>query len=103
QQTLDLIRQSALFNMTAMISFEKDTIAGSLGDIDTGVSDVLWLRQYLQTKSAPIKELPGKHLEPVGWRIGNYIADFNLLDKFIKTLGNWQVANVAVEFLKNKR
>ncbi|MEL6604503.1 MAG: DUF1350 family protein [Cyanobacteria bacterium J06614_10] len=100
QQTLDLIRQSALFNMTAMISFEGDTIAGSLVDRDMGVSDVLWLRKYLQTKSAPVKELPGKHLEPVGCRIGNYIADFNPLDKFIKTLRNWQVANVAIEFLK---
>ncbi len=100
QQTLDLIRQSELFNMTAMISFDQDTVAGSLTNSDVGVSDVLWLYEYLQTKSAPIQELSGKHLEPIGWRIGDYIADFNPLDKFIKTLRNWQVANVAAGFLK---
>lgn len=100
QQTLDLIRQSALFNITAMMSFDRDTVAGSLGDSDAGVSDVLWLCEYLKIKSAPIQELSGKHLEPIGWRIGDYIVDFNPLDKFAKTLRNWQVVTVATGFLK---
>jgi hypothetical protein len=100
QETLDLIRQSALFNLTAMISFNRDTVAGNLLDGDADKSDVLWLSQYLQTKTAPVKELPGKHLEPLGWRIGRFIADFNPLDKFIKPLQQWQVAEIAVGFLK---
>ena len=100
QQTLDLIRQSALFNLTGMISFNRDTVAGSLSDRDANVSDVLWLSQYLQTKSAFIQELSGQHLEPLGWRVGRYIADFNPLDKFIKALRQWQVADVAAKFLQ---
>ena len=100
QETLDLIHQSALFNLTAMMSFDRDTVAGSLRDTDPGVSDVLWLYQYLQTKSAPVQELSGKHLEPVGWRIGRHIADFNPLDKFIKPLLHWQVDKVAFELLQ---
>ena len=101
QQTLSLIRQSALFNLTAMVAFDRDTVAGCLSDNDTGTSDVLWLKQYLQNKSAPMRELSGKHLEPLGWRIGGYIADFNPLDKFIKDLQQWQVAGVTVDFLQN--
>ncbi|MGB3296715.1 MAG: DUF1350 family protein [Phormidesmis sp.] len=100
QQTLNLIHQSALFNLTAMMSFDRDTVAGSLSDSSSDVSDVKWLSQYLQTKSAPIQELSGKHLEPLGWRIGRYITDFNPFDKFIKPLCQWQVANVAIEFLQ---
>ncbi|MBE9112742.1 DUF1350 family protein [Nodosilinea sp. LEGE 07298] len=101
QQTLDLIQQSALFNLTAMMSFDRDTVAGSLCDLDPGVSDVLWLAQYLQTKSAPVQELSGKHLEPIGWRIGRYIADFNPLDKFIKALVQWQVHDVTCGLLQS--
>ena len=101
QQTLDLIEQSALFNLTAMMSFDRDTVAGSIRDRDPRVSDVLWLYQYLQKKSDSVQELSGKHLEPIGWRIGRYIADFNFLDKFIKPLQGWQVAKVASGFLQS--
>ena len=100
QETLALIRKSRLFNLTGLISFDRDTVAGSLSDRDVNVSDVLWLFQYLQTKSAPIQELPGKHLEPLGWRISHYIADFNPFDKFIKALWQWQVADVAAKYLQ---
>jgi hypothetical protein len=103
QETLNLIRQSALFNLTAMISFHRDTVAGSLLDSDSDKSDVLWLSQYLEQKSASMKELPGKHLEPLGWRIGNLIADFNPLDKFIKPLHQWWVADIALKFLNELR
>jgi hypothetical protein len=103
QETLNLIRQSALFNLTAMISFHRDTVAGSLLDSDPDKSDVLWLSQYLEQKSASMKELPGKHLEPLGWRIGNLIADFNPLDKFIKPLHQWWVADIALKFLNELR
>jgi len=103
QQTMDLIRQSSLFNLTAMISFDRDTVAGNLCDTDPDVSDVLWLYQYLQTKSAPVQELSGKHLEPIGWRIGRYIADFNILDKFIKPLSQWQVDKSAFRLLQSLR
>lgn len=100
QQTLDLIRQSALFNLTAMVSFDQDTVAGSMSDHDPNISDVLWLSQYLKTKSVLIQELSGKHLEPVGCRIGRYIVDLNPLDKFIKPLKQWQVTRVTALSLR---
>ncbi len=103
QQTLDLIARSELFNITAMIAFDGDTVAGSLHDNDLSSSDVLWLAQYLRTKSALLQALSGKHLEPIGWRIGSYIVDFNPLDKFIKTLREWQVAKVSLDYLKKLR
>jgi hypothetical protein len=103
RETLALIRQSALFNLTAMVSFHRDTVAGSLLDRDPDRSDVLWLSHYLGSKSASIKELPGKHLEPLGWRIGHLIADFNPLDKFIKPLQHWWVADIALKCLNDLR
>lgn len=94
QQTLTLIQQSNLFNLTAMISFENDTVAGSLQSPNAKDNDVLWLHQYLQTKSASAQELSGKHLEPIGWRMGRYIVDLNPCDKFMKPLRKWKVAEV---------
>ena len=101
QETLSLIRRSDLFNLTAMISFSRDTVAGSLSDSDETMSDVLWLYRYLKTKSASVEELSGKHLEPVGWRISSYIVDFNPLDKFVKDLRRWAVADVTTELFQN--
>lgn len=101
QETISLIRRSNLFNLTAMMSFNRDTVAGSLSDSDETVSDVLWLYRYLKTKSAAVRELSGKHLEPIGWQIVNYIVDFNPFDKFAKALRRWDVANVATELLRS--
>jgi hypothetical protein len=98
-QTLCLIERSKLFNLTAMISFKKDTVAGSTQDKSSDKSDVLWLIENLQSKDLVHKEIAGKHLEPVGVRIGNYIVDLNPLDKFIKHLSKRELEDVARSFL----
>ncbi|MBW4646346.1 MAG: DUF1350 family protein [Goleter apudmare HA4340-LM2] len=106
KQTQFFIDRSSLFNLTGLISFDKDTIAGReqdeyKDDKTRENSDVCCLIQQLQKRSFPMlhKELTGKHLEPVGMQIGNYIVDLNPLDKFIKTLKNRDLEVMTLEFL----
>lgn len=111
KQTQCFIRRSNLFNLTALISFDKDTIAGNKNDINKSSkqrdkSDVLWFIELLKSKKLPenlqpvIREIPGKHLEPVGIKIGNYIVDFNPLDKFVEPINSRWLERVAIPFLK---
>ena len=106
EQTQCFIESSQLFNLTAMVSFDKDTLAGSENDQFKDKqtrenSDVLWLIEQLKTKKFPIlhKELRGKHLEPVGVRVGEYIVDLNPFDKFIKLLRCRQLEPCTTQFL----
>lgn len=98
-QTLCLIERSKLFNLTAMISFKNDTVAGSKQDKSSDKSDVLWLIENLHPKNLIHQEIAGKHLEPVGVQIGEYIVDLNPLDKFIKHLSQRALEGVALSFL----
>lgn len=105
KQTQCFIRLSDLFNLTAMISFTQDTVAGSLTDITKSPeiqanSDVLWFATQLQDKDLIKKELRGKHLEPVGIKVGNYIVDLNPLDKFIEPISSRFLEQVALQFLE---
>ncbi|MBC7969936.1 MAG: DUF1350 family protein, partial [Verrucomicrobia bacterium] len=103
EETQCFIKRSGLFNLTALISFDKDTIAGSETDrlkskeIQAN-SDVLWLIQQLETRKFPLlhQELHGKHLEPLGVRVGDYIVDLNPLDKFIERLSGRLLERYAV-------
>jgi hypothetical protein len=48
-------------------------------------------------------ELRGKHLEPIGLRIGQYIVDLNPLDKFIELLSGRLLEGYAIDFLAQLR
>lgn len=107
KQTQCFIAESDLFNLTALISFDKDTIAGSERDKDKDEdtrknSDVLWMIEYLKSKTLPIlhRELSGKHLEPIGIQVGDYIVDLNPLDKFIEPIQSRQLEHFTIQFLK---
>lgn len=111
KETQCLIEGSSLFNLTGLISFDKDTIAGNKNDINKPPkqqeeSDILWFAKLLESKNWPdrlqpvIMEIPGKHLEPIGVKIGNYIVDFNPLDKFIEPINDRWLERVAIQFLK---
>lgn len=109
-QTQDLIEGSRLFNLTAIISFVNDTIAGSAVEPTTGdqpreESDVFWLLQVLRRRPYPLLtiELPGKHLEPLGVRVGNWIVDLNPLDKFMERLSGRHLEAYAATFLMQLR
>jgi hypothetical protein len=110
KETQCLIERSNLFNLTALISFDKDTLAGSETDISKSIkiqaeSDVLWLIKELNKKSLPIlrQELKGKHLEPLGIRFKNYIIDLNPFDKFIEAIKNRRLESVTIHFLDELR
>lgn len=98
QETLELIEHSHLFNLTTMISYEHDTVAGSIQDSDPSISDVLWLYKYLLPKRLRHTELPGKHLEPIGVKISRWLVDFNPMDKFIKPLMKWPTGESVLAF-----
>jgi len=103
RQTLCLIKNSRLFNLTALISFAQDEIAGRLADPDETQSDLRWLLNQMahpNQQSVPRAELPGKHLEPIGIRIGDWIVDFNPWDKFAARLADRHVEDVALKLLK---
>ncbi|NJO41757.1 MAG: DUF1350 family protein [Cyanobacteria bacterium CRU_2_1] len=100
RQTLCLIEQSHLFNLTAMISFHQDSIAGNIQAQDETKSDVVWLVRHLSDRDLPFVELPGKHLEPIGIRIGNSIVDLNPLDKFIVPLSRRKLESTVLMLLE---
>jgi Protein of unknown function (DUF1350) len=109
-QTLALIERSRLFGLTGLISFERDTVAGR---VHTGPavhaspvkgppleSDVAWLYQHLTPRGLLHRELAGKHLEPLGVKIGPWLVDLNPLDKFLKPLRQWAVGQTVLTLLK---
>jgi hypothetical protein len=107
KQTQGFIAKSDLFNLTALISFSKDTIAGSEADKDKDEetrtnSDVLWMIEYLDQKTFPIlhQEMPGKHLEPIGIQVSNSIVDLNPLDKFIEPILSRRLEYFTIQFLE---
>lgn len=106
KQTQCFVEKSLLFNLTALISFEQDTIAGSQTDFNKDIetrknSDVLWLRKQLKERKFPIlhQEIPGKHLEPLGIQLGNYILKNLRLHKLIEFINNRKIEAIAIQFL----
>jgi hypothetical protein len=82
KQTLACISQSNLFNLTALVSFENDHVAGNQQDKLRSQevqenSDVLWLLKQLSHKKYPVlyQDLPGRHLEPMGIEINQIVID----------------------------
>lgn len=103
-QTQCLIKQSDLFNLTGLISFDRDTIAGSVASaqqIPFDRNDVLWFLDQLEHRHYSLlhQELSGKHLEPVGVRIGRWIVDFNPWDKFAELIADRALEAVVLQFL----
>jgi hypothetical protein len=99
RQTQCFIEGSHLFNLTALISFNQDTIAGNKTDKN---SDVFWMIEQLKLRKPPTlhEEMPGKHLEPIGIKVGDYIVDINPFDKFIKRIESRYLEEVVIKFLE---
>jgi hypothetical protein len=73
QETFDLIQQSDLFNLTKMISFDKDKIAGSKGSMVVPDKTVRKLIKILGSKLLH-EEVKGQHLRPLGLEVGSNIV-----------------------------
>jgi hypothetical protein len=112
EQTMCFIDKSKLFKLTGLISFERDTIAGSITDASKDKkhqenSDVLFLSKQLEERCQELanlcpvihQELEGKHLEPLGNRIGDYIVDLNPFDKFVEPIKHRFLEHFATKFL----
>ncbi len=107
EQTQCLIQHSNLFNLTALISFAQDKLAGSPADADQDLqtqanSDLLWLLRQLSRRQFPLlhQGLPGQHLEPLGLRLGAVIIRFNPLGQWIQPLRERQLERSALELLE---
>ncbi len=104
RQTKCFVEGSLLFQLTGLISFASDTIAGNANNKE---EDVFWFINQLKSenKKFPIlyEELPGKHLEPLGIQIGNYVMDFNPFDKFSESIKSRQLESVTIRFIDELR
>lgn len=88
EQTKCLVEGSNLFNLIGLISFKRDTIARPTCD---------WIIQHLKPKA---EELNGKHLEPIGIKVGEFIVDLNPFDKFIEPISDRKLEPTAIGLLK---
>ncbi|MBM0741479.1 DUF1350 family protein [Phormidium sp. CLA17] len=99
-ETQRLICDSRLFNLTALISFQQDNIAGNKDDTDAN-SDVAWLIQELQNRQGayfPWAEIPGGHREPIGIRLENVVLNPNIR-QFLDPIALRQLEQLAIDFL----
>jgi hypothetical protein len=96
-QTECMIHRSKLFNITGLISFKSDDIAGNESNKQKGV---YWFIQQLKNQNLIHQEIPGKHLEPVGVKIGKNIVDLNPWDKLIEPISKRKLEPVALTFLQ---
>ncbi len=87
EQTHQLVSRSESFNLTQVIRFQDDDIARETCD------------RLLEEQSISAQMASGKHLEPVGMQMGNYVADFNLLDKFLQPIHRRQLEAIALQTL----
>ena len=101
KETQDLIRNSGLFNLTALISFDKDTIAGTK-DEPIDKSDVAWFineLEYKRNKPLLREEIPGGHREPIGIMLGDSLVDTNPFDGILESIEKRQLEPLAIQFL----
>lgn len=105
KQTQALIEQSDLFNLTGLISFDQDDIAGNVAHPDMGrhpgeESDVNWFLTLIRRKPEPVlaQELPGKHLEPLGIQVGRFV--FNPFRRPIFSADQRPVDMIVLTFIQ---
>ena len=93
EQTYNLIAHSQSFNLLQVLQFQQDCVAKSTCD------RLLPSLKSPMSKAIATAAIVGKHLEPVGLKIGPYVADFNPLDKFIAPLQSRQLEAIVLKML----
>lgn len=104
EQTRALIKNSDFLNLTALLSFSQDEVAGSqsntnLTNSKEKNSDVFWLVQQMQKSSSIYQEISGKHLAPLGVKLNNNIIDLNYFQSGLKTKEFRNLESVVTELL----
>lgn len=105
KETQALVQKSNLFNLTALISFEKDVIAGTKNSpIDK--SDVAWFIHELQDRKDGhflAQEIPGRHSEVVGIKVGNLLLYLDLKSGIFGKIKTRKLEPLALEVLNKLR
>lgn len=92
EQTHQLIEHSQLFQLTGLVQFARDRMAA-----DT-------CHQLMQNQPHIRRRfLKGNHLEPVGIQMGQFIVDFNPLDKFIQPVEHRDLESKSLALLHRLR
>lgn len=105
QETRKIIEQSDLFNLTALISFDKDKVAGTESEV-AEESDVALFIHELEGKNRQLlrKQIPGKHEEIVGLKVrnldgSNAFVDIDLTDGIFENVKERQLEPLAIDYL----
>ncbi|MGQ9927386.1 MAG: DUF1350 family protein [Chloroflexaceae bacterium] len=100
-ETQRLIKDSNLFNLTALISFERDRVAGNASE-PPETSDVAWFLQSLGARPKGRllhEELPGGHLVPFGIRFGDVVFELDPQSGFLPAEPPAELEVTAVRLL----
>ncbi|AGY57079.1 DUF1350 family protein [Gloeobacter kilaueensis] len=100
-QTQQLVRESALFNLTGLISFASDDIAGNQAGLPPE-SDVGWFVSTLADRRLLKAELPGRHNDIIGVSMGEDVFDLDPHDGLVQR-GPRALELLAVELLEKLR
>lgn len=100
-ETQHLIATNQLFNLTALISFARDRVAGNASE-PPEVSDVAWFLQALDERPGGRllhEELPGGHLVPFGIRFGDTVLELDPQFGFVPAEPPAELEAAAVRLL----
>ncbi|MBW4640057.1 MAG: DUF1350 family protein [Gloeocapsa sp. UFS-A4-WI-NPMV-4B04] len=102
-----IIKKSNLFNLTALISFDKDKVAGTASEPVEESDVALFIHEIEAKKNRKLlkNEIPGKHEEIVGLKVHNFdgsvsFVDIDLSDGIFENVKQRQLEPLAVDFLK---
>lgn len=106
EETRKIIENSELFNLTALISFNNDRVAGTESEPFEKSDVALFINELEVKKKRKLlrKEIPGKHEEIVGLRVRNLdgsvsFVDIDLTDGIFENTKKRQLEPLAIEFL----
>lgn len=106
EETRKIIEQSDLFNLTALISFDKDKVAGTESEADKESDVALFIHELEDKKNRKLlrKQIPGKHEEIVGLKVRNLngsvsFVDIDLSDGIFENAKERQLETLAIDFL----
>ncbi|MBE9177691.1 DUF1350 family protein [Oculatella sp. LEGE 06141] len=102
QATQELVHNSDLFNLTALLSCRDDAIAGNQQQLPE-TSDVAWFAQQLiqkQGDNSLCREIAGGHREVLAVRLGRYMVDWQLNNGLLQTARQRSVEQQALHLLQ---
>jgi len=100
-ETQQLVVEDDLFNLTALISFQGDTVAGNAAG-DPATSDVAWFIQTLRGRGGNTllhRELAGGHMAPFGIHLADVVFEIDPNISLVAAEPPAELERVAVELL----